>query len=471
MFKYGFNAEVHMKKIIIPLVLILAAVSPVFAAVPMVPASFAPVAEKIKESVVNISTVTIVRQGGEGGMYDPFMNDEMFERFFGVPRGSFKQQSLGSGFIVSQDGFIITNNHVVERADEITVKLYNQKEYKAKVVGRDRDTDIAIIKIEAKGLKPAILGDSDAMNVGDWVVAVGSPFGLEQTVTQGIISAKGRIIGAGPYDDFLQTDAAINPGNSGGPLVNLDGAVIGINTAITSRSGGNEGVSFAIPVNMAGKVYNDIIQKGKVVRGWLGVAIQELNPELAAHFRVKDGVLIAQVFKGGPAEKAGIRQGDVVVEFNGKKVGKYRELQALVAGTQAGKDTEIKVIRQGSEKTLKINIGERSSEAMAAPVVPAPGTEGGADAMGITAGAVTAETARQYGVTATQGVIVLNITQGSAAEDAGVMRGDVIHEVNGANIKGLKDFTVAAEKIQKNREVVLLIERGDTMVYLAFVVR
>lgn len=459
-----------MKKIIIPALLIFCAFTNSFAATQMIPASFSSVAEKIKESVVNISTVTIMRQGGGSGMYDPFMNDEMFERFFGVPRGSFKQQSLGSGFIVSEDGYIITNNHVVERADEITVKLYNQKEYKAKVVGKDRDTDLAIIKIEAKGLRTAVLGDSDIMNVGDWVVAVGSPFGLEQTVTQGIISAKGRIIGAGPYDDFLQTDAAINPGNSGGPLVNLDGEVIGINTAITSKSGGSEGVSFAIPVNMAKKIYSDIVQKGKVVRGWLGVAIQDLTPELAAHFKVKEGVLIAQIFRGGPAEKAGMKQGDVVVEFGGKKVGKYRELQALVGGTQTGKDTEIKVIRNGSEKKMKINIGERNTEAMNAPVVPAPDT-GGTDSLGIIAGAINPDTAQQYGLTAKQGVIVLSVGQGSAAEDAGVMRGDVIHEINGNNIKTLADFTAIAAKIQKNREVVLLIERGDTMVYLAFVVR
>lgn len=457
-----------MKKIIMPLVLAVAALANSASAAQMIPATFSSVADKIKESVVNISTVTTVRQGG--GMYDPFMNDEFYERFFGVPRGSFKQQSLGTGFVITDDGYLLTNNHVVERADEITVKLYNGKEYKAKIVGRDKDTDIAVIKIEAKGLKPASIGDSDAMNVGDWVVAVGSPFGLEQTVTQGIISAKGRIIGAGPYDDFLQTDAAINPGNSGGPLVNLDGEVIGINSAITSRSGGYEGVGFAIPVNMAKKVYSDILQKGKVVRGWLGVSIQDLTPELAAHFRVKEGVLIAQVFRGGPAEKAGVKQGDVVVEFGGKKVGKYRELQALVAGTQTGKPTSIKVIRQGNEKNMKIIIGERNAEAIAAPVLPDE-EKSGAGLLGIIAGAITPDTAERYGVTAKQGVIVVDVARGSAAEDAGVMAGDVIHEVNGENVRTLNEFTAVTGRIQKNREVVLLIERGDTMVYLAFVVR
>jgi serine protease Do len=456
-----------MKKLILPLFFILLAL-PAAAAPGMIPASFSSVADKVKESVVNISTVTIIKQGNSG-MYDPFFNDEFFERFFGVPQGTFKSKSLGTGFIVSKDGYILTNNHVVDRADEITVKLYNQKEYKAKIVGRDKDTDLAIIKINAGNLRPAALGDSDAINVGDWVIAVGSPFGLEQTVTQGIISAKGRIIGAGPYDDFLQTDAAINPGNSGGPLVNLDGEVIGINSAISTNSGGYQGVGFAIPVNMAKKVYADLMQKGRVVRGWLGVSIQELTPELAKHFKVESGVLISQVFKGGPAEKAGIRQGDVVTSLDGKKVGKYRELQALVASTPAGKSADITVVRDGREKTLKITLGERNGEKIAALQPQQPSET--ANDMGITAGDITPEAAQQFNITAKQGVVVLNVEEGSAAEDAGVMRGDVIHEVNGRNIRGMADFAGAAANLKKGRETVLLIERGESMVYLAFTVR
>jgi serine protease Do len=466
--KYNIRRQIVKKTILSFILFMLSAIS-ARAAVGMIPASFATVAEKIKESVVNISTVTVIRQGGDSQMSDPFFNDEFFNRFFGVPQGTFKSRSLGTGFIVSPDGFILTNNHVVDRADEITVKLYNQKEYKAKIVGRDKDTDIAVIKINAGGLIPAALGDSDKISVGDWVVAVGSPFGLEQTVTQGIISAKGRIIGAGPYDDFLQTDAAINPGNSGGPLCNLDGEVIGINSAITSNSGGYEGVGFAIPVNMAKKVYSDIMQKGKVVRGWLGVSIQELTPELAKHFKVREGVLIAQVFKGGPAAKAGIQQGDVVVEFDGKKVGKYRELQALVASTQTGRAVDITVMRNGTEKMMKINIGERDLEAMNAPMPPKP--QETANDIGITAGEITADSAEQYGLTAKQGVIVINVAQDSAAEDGGVMTGDVIHEINGIAVKNMKDFDEAVKSVKKGREAVLLIERRDSMVYLAFTAR
>jgi serine protease Do len=456
-----------MKKIILPLFFVFVSMS-ASAAPGMIPASFSSVADKVKESVVNISTVTIIRQGA-GGVYDPFSNDEFFERFFGVPQGTFKSRSLGTGFVVSKDGYIITNNHVVDRADEITVKLYNQKEYKAKIVGRDKDTDLAIIKINAGNLRPAALGDSDVIRVGDWVIAVGSPFGLEQTVTQGIISAKGRIIGAGPYDDFLQTDAAINPGNSGGPLVNLDGEVIGINSAISTNSGGYQGVGFAIPINMAKKVYSDLMQKGKVVRGWLGVSIQELTPELAKHFRVESGVLISQVFRGGPAEKAGMRQGDVVTALDGKKVEKYRELQSLVASTPVGQVSDITVVRDGQEKNLKITLGERN-EGKIAELQPQKPAEAAND-IGITAGDITPEAAQQFNITATQGVVVLNVAEGSAAEDAGVMKGDVIHEINGRSVKTIDDFNGAAGSIKKGRETVLLIERGESMIYLAFTVR
>src|ERR1035437_663308 len=238
-----------MKRTMLVLSAVVVLVSGVFA-VQYVPASFKDVAEKARPSVVNISTVSVVHRSVDP-YNDPFMNDDFYERFFGVPKGTMKKQSLGSGFIVSTDGYILTNNHVVDKADEITVKFYNQKELKAKLIGVDKETDLAVIKVEAKNLTPILMGDSDKIEVGDWVLAVGSPFGLEQTVTQGIISAKGRIIGAGPYDDFLQTDAAINPGNSGGPLINMDAEVIGINTAISSMSGGYEGVGFAMPINMA----------------------------------------------------------------------------------------------------------------------------------------------------------------------------------------------------------------------------
>ncbi len=451
-----------MKKIMFNVLMILFISFVTFAEVKFIPASFKEVADKVKPSVVNISTVQVLKHSVDP-FYDQFFDDDILERFFGIPKGTFKRRSLGSGFIVDKNGYIMTNSHVVERADEITVKLYNQKEYKAKIVGIDKETDVAVIKINgAEGLVPAALGDSDKIDVGDWVIAIGSPFGLEQSVTQGIISAKGRIIGAGAYDNFLQTDAAINPGNSGGPLVNLAGEVIGINTAITSRSGGYEGVGFAIPVNMAKKVYSDIVTKGKVIRGWLGVGIQELTPELAKHFKVKEGVLISQVFKGSPAEKGGIKRGDVLVEFDGKKVINYRELQNIVAQTPVNKKVKVKIIREGKEKYLEVITGERNIEKVYAPAE----TEQKENDIGIIVGNLDETYSK-----ATTGVVVLNVVPGSPADDNGVMRGDIIHEINGESIRNVDDFNKTVAKLKKGNDVVLLIERSDAMIYVAFKIR
>ncbi len=453
-----------MKKTVLFFAAIALAVQLPAAQVKMIPASFKEIAEAVRPSVVNISTVQVMRRGA-----NPYygFDDEVFERFFGVPRGSFKRSSLGSGFIMNKSGYIITNNHVVAKADEITVRLYDRREFKAKVIGTDADTDLAVIKIEAGGLVPLPLGNSDSISVGDWVLAIGSPFGLEQTVTQGIISAKGRIIGAGPYDDFLQTDAAINPGNSGGPLVNLDGGVVGINTAISSTSGGYEGVGFAIPVNLAKKIISDIINKGKVIRGWLGVGIQEITPELAEHFKVKEGVLIAQIFKDGPAEKAGLQRGDVIVEFDGKEVKNHRELQSVVAATDVNKKVKVKVIRQGKPRVSEVSVAERDIGAMS----EAPQYVSNDASCGITAGDITEEVRRQYGLKDRSGVIVLELSRGSAAAEAGVMRGDIIHEVNGKVVKGLKDFEAEIARLKQGNRAVFVIERGDSMIYLAFTVK
>jgi serine protease Do len=436
-------------------------------AVQYIPASFKELAEKVRPSVVNISTVSVIRRQADP-YGDPFMNDEIYEKFFGIPRGTMNKKSLGSGFIVSPDGYILTNNHVVDKADEITVKLYNQKELKAKLIGVDKETDLAVLKVDAKNLVPILMGDSDKIDVGDWVLAVGSPFGLEQTVTQGIISAKGRIIGAGPYDDFLQTDAAINPGNSGGPLINMEGDVIGINTAISSMSGGYEGVGFAMPVNMAKKTYSDIINSGHAVRGWLGVVIQEMTPELMKHFRVSGGVLISQVYPGGPAESGGMKRGDVVVAIGNKKVTKYRELQSIVAGEPVGTDIDVKVVRDGSEKNLKIKVSERTEDNMSM-MKKGSATVPSEQELGLIAGDITEETAQQFGISAKKGVVVLDVIDGSTADAAGVMRGDVIHELNGMKVDTKSDYDAAAANIKKGTQVVLLIERGNTMVYLAFI--
>src|SRR2546427_5608908 len=309
-------------------------------------------AKRMRPVVVNIST-TQVSEGGQGfaspfGEEDPF--GDFWRRFFGgpIPRGPQRQRSLGSGFIIDADGSILTNNHVVENAQKIVVKLSDEQEYEAKVLGRDPKTDIAIIKITTKtGLTAASLGDSDNLEVGEWVMAIGNPFGLDSTVTSGIVSAKGRHIGQGPYDNFIQTDASINPGNSGGPLINLRGEVVGINTAIFSRTGGNMGIGFAIPINLVKEVLPQLRGKGKVTRGYLGVLIQKVTPEIAESLGMDQfkGALVADVTKGGPAENAGIKVGDVIVEFDGKPVNDSAELPLLVARTPVGKTVPVKVIR------------------------------------------------------------------------------------------------------------------------------
>jgi serine protease Do len=329
------------------------------------PQSFADLAEMVRPAVVNISAVTTVVVPGHpfreffgrdrGG---PF--EEFFRRFFGdMPDRELRQRSLGSGFIIDRNGHIITNNHVVERADEIIVKFADGREFKANVIGRDPKTDVALIKISSlfRSLPTLSVGDSDAMRVGDWVLAVGNPFGLEHTVTKGIISATGRVIGAGPYDNFLQTDAPINPGNSGGPLINLKGEVIGINSAIVAAG---QGIGFAIPINLARSIITQLKEKGKVVRGWIGVSIQTVTPEIVEFFELKEakGILIGDVVRGGPADKAGIKRGDVIVSFDGKKIKNISDLPRVVADTPVGKDVDVIIVRGGNEIRKKVRVEE-----------------------------------------------------------------------------------------------------------------
>lgn len=441
------------------LLLITASAAATDGQVKYIPATFSQVAEAVKHSVVNISTVKIIRQS-----VSPYFSDEFLERYYGIPRGTFRKQSLGSGFIVSADGYIMTNNHVIDSADEITVKLYNGKEYPAKLAGTDPETDLAVIKINAGSLQPVPFGDPAAINVGDWVVAIGSPFGLEQTVTQGIISAKGRIIGAGPYDDFLQTDAAINPGNSGGPLVNLAGELVGVNTAINSMSGGSEGVGFATPSNIAKKVLDDILKNGRVKRGWLGIGLQDVTPELAAHFKISEGVLVTQIFSGTPAEKSELKRGDVITSYNGEAVKNTRALQGLIGNSPIGKEAIIKVSREGREKEIKVKVGARDAGSVNAAIASR-----GGQGIGITAGEVTDEIAVSYGMSRKTGVIVLGVEEDSPAEQAGIMRGDVLHELNGREIRSMADYDRAIQALSgKGGDVVLLVERRDAMIYIAF---
>jgi len=395
---------------------------------------------------------------------------------FGGPPGR-PDMSGGSGVIIDPNGYIVTNNHVVDRASDIKVYLPNKKEYKAKIVGVDPKSDLAVIKIEATGLPHLKWGNYDELQVGDIVLAVGSPFGLSQSVTMGIISALGRgNVGIADYEDFIQTDASINPGNSGGALVNIKGELIGINTAIFSRTGGNEGIGFAVPVSLAKTITDSLIKTGKVIRGWLGVAIQEITPDLAKAFKVKEqrGALVSDVNEQGPALKAGLQRGDVIVEFDGKEIQTVSELRNRVAQTQVGSKVPLKVMREGQEKVLTINIGERPSDVvLARGTEPGPSAPEGAEARkaplnvlsDLRVKAIDEETRAQLNLGAkTAGVVVAHVQAGSPAEQAGLQRGDVIQEVNRQPIKGIKDYDAAAAKVKKEENAVLLVSRqGNTL--------
>ena len=432
--------------------------------------SFADMVKNEKPSVVNISTTRTIKGGGLGEHSQPpldpfrdFFGDEFIERFFGQsPKKEYKSQNLGSGFIISKDGYILTNNHVIENADEIIVRLSDEREFKAEVVGKDAKTDLALIKIkDHDDLPVAALGDSDNLKVGEWVIAIGNPFGVGQTVTAGIVSAKGREIGAGPYDDFIQTDASINPGNSGGPLFNTRGEVVAINTAIYSPSGGNVGIGFAIPVNMAKRLLPQLKEKGSVTRGWLGVVIQPITKELAETFDLpsEEGALVADIVKKSPAEKAGLKRGDVIVSFDGEKIGKMRELPAIVAATRVGSNVELKVIRGGKEKGLSVRIEELASED------EMPDIEAVKDSLGMSVQDVTPDVARRLDIDPSVGVMVTMVERGGAADVGGVRRGDIILEINRKDIKDVGDFKSEAGRIKKGEAALLLIYRDGNSFY------
>ncbi len=436
------------------------------AALPIPSGSFAQVAESVAPAVVNINTVT--RVSGRTPV-EEFFGDEFFKRFFGeAPDRQQVQRSLGSGVIVDASGVVLTNAHVVERATEIEVATADGKKHKAKLMGVDRKTDLAVLKLQGGGpYAAANLGDSDRVRVGDWVLAIGSPFGLQQTVTAGIISAKGRSIGQGPYDDFLQTDAAINPGNSGGPLVNMSGEVVGINSAILSRTGGNVGIGFSIPVNMAKRIYTELAAKGKVTRGWLGVSIQPLTPDLAKGFGLKEpnGVLISDVVQDSPAAVAGVTSGDIIIEFDKKKVDSPQELQKVVASTQPGRAVPLKVWRDKGEKTLEIKIGETPDDNVALK-----STNKGKSLLGLDVRPITPELARQLNLRNPEGVIVFSVDDESAAAEAGLQRGDVIREVNRQRVRSLPDFEKATKDVKEGDRVTVLLQRGPQSLYVAYTV-
>jgi len=429
------------------------------------PESFSRLVKQASPSVVNISAVRIVKRTEDVplpfGGNDPMQ--EFFNRFFRhqIPRGS-RQNSLGTGFIIDKEGFILTNNHVVEQTEDIKVRLADDREYSADIVGRDSLTDLALIRIEtAQPLAPLPLGNSDKLEVGDWVVAIGNPFGLGHTVSAGIVSAMYRQIGAGPYENFIQTDAPINPGNSGGPLLNNSGQVVGITTLIFSQSGGNIGIGFAIPVNMAKDLLPQL-KKGRVVRGWIGIMIQQITPELSHKLKLKDqkGALVADVLAGGPADKAGIRRGDVIISFEGKPIRDANELPQAVASAPIGKTAIGEAIRAGQKQNFRVSIEELREDID--PLASA------ADKLelGMVLQQVTPELARKYELPRTGGLLVVEVEIESEAYDAGIEPGDIILEVDQVPVKDLTAFGKKIDEYRPGDTVLLLVDRGGSTLFV-----
>jgi len=433
------------------------------------PKTFSGLAEQARPAVVNIRTVKTVQGGGRvfrhffrgpQGQPDPFR--DFFGPFSnGQPQKDFKQRSLGSGFIIDSDGYIVTNNHVIDGADQITVKLANDKEYDAKLVGRDPKTDLALIKIDGvSDLKPLPMGNSAKLKVGSWVVAIGSPFGLEQTVTAGIVSAKGRIIGSGPFDDFIQTDASINPGNSGGPLINMNGEVVGINTAIAASG---QGIGFAIPIDMAKGIIDQLESSGKVVRAWLGIGIQDLTPELAEYYGVKGkkGVLVTHVYKGDPADKAGIQPKDIITSIDGKPVDSANDLFRIVANARVGKKTSITLLKDGKSETVSAKLSKRmDSDRLAQSESDV------AEPLGLSVMELTPEIAHRYGYDKNEeGLLVTDIKPGSKADRAGIRKGDLIKETNRTPVDSLTTFQ---KEMERDADTVQLLVKRQGQGYLVF---
>jgi serine protease Do len=420
--------------------------------------AFADLAERVSPAVVNIKVTAVARTG---------VPDESFGENFPFPGfrspvpeqpREFRRQGSGSGFIIRKDGLILTNNHVVEKAQEITVTLTDKQQYKAKILGRDPKTDLAVIKIDPKAaLTTAPLGNSDELRVGDWVMAIGNPFGLSNTVTSGIVSAKGRTIGAGPYDDFIQTDASINPGNSGGPLFNMAGEVVGINTAIFSQGGGNIGIGFAIPVNLVKNLVPELETKGTVTRGWLGVSVQPMTPELARSFGLDKeyGALVGDVMAQGPAEKAGIKRGDVIVSYNGKRIDDTATLPALVASTPVGKTVPVEILRDGKTQTLIVGIAKLNDQT----AMLEQGQE--KSELGLALQNIRPEERAAMNLTGNEGVLVASVVPGSPAARANINAGEVILQVNRASVNSVQKIKDEIGKTSGDRPLLLLLRRAD----------
>lgn len=433
------------------------------------PGSFADLAEKLAPTVVNLYTTQVVKSPGHPHNFFHGRQDipEFFKRFFefhfehdALPQRNQKRTSLGSGVIITSSGYIITNNHVIENAESINVRLANFEEYDAKVIGRDPKSDLALIKIETKDDLPYItFGNSNNLRVGDWVMAIGNPFGFEQTVTAGIVSAKGRTLGVGPYENFIQTDASINPGNSGGPLFDMAGKVVGINTAIYSRGGGNIGIGFSIPANMAQHVVEQLKTYGEVTRGWLGVMIQPVTPDLAREFKLDSliGALVGEVVPDSPADKAGIKPGDVIVKYGGKEVTQMTMLPVMVALTSVNEKTKVTIIRKGKTKHVTVKIAKLQGKAE--KLYDTSTTE--RLKLGLTVQELTPELAESLGIKDSTGILVAGVNPGMPAAEAGLRRGDLILEINRQPVKTLEEYRQIIRTAKQDTSILLLVKRGE----------
>ncbi len=434
--------------------------------------TFADLVEILQPSVVNISTTSVVRQRGPFqrrpnspfGGNDPF--DDFFKKFFGgdSPQQEFKRQGLGSGFIMSKDGYVVTNNHVIDKASDVEIILQNGDKYEAKIVGKDPKTDLAVLKFEPdQEIQEVHFGDSDSLRIGDWVIAIGNPFGLGYTVTAGIVSAKGRSLGLGAYDDFIQTDASLNPGSSGGPLFNLKGEVVGVNTAIVARG---QGIGFAIPIDMAEFVIEQLKSGGKVVRGWLGVYVQKVTPEIASSFGLNEdeGALVSDLAPDSPAEKAGIIRGDVIVEYDGQKVNDVSDLTNMAAVTPPGTEVSVKVIQDGKTKNMKVKLEKfPDQEAQVKDEVR--------KSLGLTVRQLTPKIVKRFNIDHDEGVIIADVDQGSVAGDAGLKPGDIILEINKKPINTLANYSAVLEDVKPGDTALFLVKRGNNTIYAALRIR
>ncbi|UCC81172.1 MAG: DegQ family serine endoprotease [Candidatus Zixiibacteriota bacterium] len=440
---------------------------------------FVYVAQKVKPAVVNISAESVAED-----RFHSFMDDDFFRRFFGLPPGEEEQprrriqENLGSGFIISEDGYILTNNHVVKDAEEVTVTLSDEHKYKAEIVGTDAETDLALVKISVDYDLPVIeLGDSDSILVGDWVIAVGNPFphlGLDRTVTVGVVSAKGRkgLVFGGDipsYQNYIQTDASINPGNSGGPLVDLNGRAVGVNSAIASPSGGNVGIGFAIPINLAQNIANQLKTGGIVSRGYLGILPQDITPDLkeAQDLPSTEGILVAQVDEDTPAEKAGLKVGDVITGFNGRKVEDAQQFRFMVADAGPGSDADLEIIRDGKKKDIQVKLGDRAEILGRTGSRPGPSeeTEGW---LGLEVETPSRRHVERFNIDVDEGAVIVSVEPGSPADDAGLVPGDVILRIAGRDIENAGDFYDAAGDMKdSSRPISFYIKRGNANIFVA----